>query len=99
VLEAQRLTQVSRSNSHANRAACQEKKFAKSVFFPSFFSAFCYTFSMIKNIYTLTLENKQGELRTVEVAAHSLIHALERLENRGELCKSDKLKNFSCIRL
>jgi len=54
---------------------------------------------MIKNIYTLTLENKQGELRTVEVAAHSLIHALERLENRGELCKSDKLKNFSCIRL
>jgi len=54
---------------------------------------------MMKNIYTLTLENKQGELRTVEVAAHSLIHALERLENRGELCKSDKLKNFSCARL
>jgi len=54
---------------------------------------------MIKNIYTLTLENKQGKLRNVEVAAHSLIHALERLESRGELCKSDKLKNFSCVRL
>jgi len=87
------------SKSRANLSLCQEKKFAKSVFFSSFFSALRYTFPMMKNIYTLTLENKQGELRTVEVAAHSLIHALERLENRGELCKSDKLKNFSCARL
>ena len=49
MLEAQRLTQVSRSNSHANLSLCQEKKFAKSVFFSSFFPAFCYTFSMMNN--------------------------------------------------
>lgn len=53
----------------------------------------------MKNLYTLTIENKQGEIRTVEIAANSLIHALDRLDNRCELSVLDKVKNYTCVAL
>ena len=51
----------------------------------------------MKNLYKLTLENKKGEIRVVEVAANNLIHALDRLDARCELSVLDKVKNYSCI--
>lgn len=50
----------------------------------------------MKNIYTLILENTNGEFRKVEVAGNSLIHAMERAERFGEMETSDKLKDYSC---
>lgn len=44
-------------------------------------------------LYTLTLENAQGEIRKVEVAACNITHALERLDSYEELAPSDKLKD------
>jgi hypothetical protein len=53
----------------------------------------------MKKLYTLTLQNKQGEIRNVEVAALSLTHAMERLQEWGGLSETDKLKNFTCAPL
>lgn len=46
-------------------------------------------------LYTLTLEDSQGIIRKVEVAASSIIRALEKLDNLEELSEKDKLKNAS----
>ena len=53
------------------------------------------TLSCMKKLYTLTLENAQGEIRNVEVMAKDINHALQRLDNACELADSDKLKNFT----
>ena len=53
-----------------------------------------YTTHMTK-LYTLTLENVQGEIRNMQVAAKNVTHALERLDSYEELVPSDKLKGWS----
>jgi len=49
----------------------------------------------MKNLYTLTLKNAQGQIRTVEVAGNSLMHALNRLDDRNGMSTSDTLKDYS----
>ena len=47
----------------------------------------------MKKLYTLILENAQGEIRNVEVMAKDINHALQRLDNACELADADKLKD------
>jgi hypothetical protein len=104
VLEYQRLAKIRAITRQAELVKKKNAPAAKKSFKKNKFSLASLLFSAIlspdmKKLYTLTLQNKQGEIRNEEVAALSLTHAMERLQEWGGLSEADKLKNFTCVPL